>query len=121
MATVAHSEPAESAAQFCWRVLADVSRSFAVVIRELPHPLNDAVMVSYLLCRIADSVEDSSLPLTEKQNQLRRLPGDRRELAQREGHDRAAYHEAPGTPCPGGRCGCTLARIRCRTGGRAEA
>jgi farnesyl-diphosphate farnesyltransferase len=74
VATVAHSEPAESAAQFCWRVLADVSRSFAVVIRELPHPLNDAVMVSYLLCRIADSVEDSSLPLTEKQNQLRRLP-----------------------------------------------
>src|SRR5437868_6176588 len=74
VATVAHSEPAESAAQFCWRVLADVSRSFAVVIRQLPHPLNDAVMVSYLLCRIADSVEDSSLSLPEKQIQLRRLP-----------------------------------------------
>lgn len=74
MATVAHPEPAESPAQFCWRVLADVSRSFAVVIRELPHPLNDAVAVSYLLCRIADSIEDSSLPLSQKQAQLRRLP-----------------------------------------------
>lgn len=74
MAAIAHPEPSESPAQFCWRVLADVSRSFAVVIRELPHPLNDAVAVSYLLCRIADSVEDSSLPLPQKQAQLRRLP-----------------------------------------------
>ncbi len=74
VATVAHPGPAETAAQFCWRVLADVSRSFAVVIRELPHPLSDAVAVSYLLCRIADSVEDSSLPLAQKQAQLRRLP-----------------------------------------------
>lgn len=75
MATVAQPEHTESAQQFCWRVLADVSRSFAVVIRELPPGLSDAVMVSYLLCRIADSVEDSSLPLVEKQAQLRRLPG----------------------------------------------
>jgi len=74
VATVVHPESAESPAHFCWRVLGNVSRSFAVVIRELPAGLNDAVMVSYLLCRIADSVEDSSLPLTRKQEQLRRLP-----------------------------------------------
>jgi len=74
VATIAPPQPAESSAHFCWRVLANVSRSFAVVIRELPGGLNDAVMVSYLLCRIADSVEDSSLSLARKQEQLRRLP-----------------------------------------------
>lgn len=74
MVTVTRTAPAESATAFCQRVLSDVSRSFAVVIRELPAPLNDAVMVSYLLCRIADSVEDSSLPINDKQAQLRHLP-----------------------------------------------
>ncbi|MBV8205987.1 MAG: squalene/phytoene synthase family protein [Acidobacteria bacterium] len=73
MATLAHGE-AESSADFCWRVLAAVSRSFAVVIRELPPPLNEAVMLSYLLCRIADSFEDSSLRLAERRAQLLRLP-----------------------------------------------
>ena len=64
----------EEAQQFCWRVLPNVSRSFAAVIRQMPPGAADAVMVSYLLCRVADSIEDSSLPLAEKQLRLRRFP-----------------------------------------------
>ncbi|MEO5799668.1 MAG: squalene/phytoene synthase family protein [Gemmatimonadales bacterium] len=43
---------------FCARVLPDVSRTFALVIRLLPQALSHAVAVSYLVCRIADSIED---------------------------------------------------------------
>ena len=55
-------------------MLPNVSRSFAAVIRQLPPGAAEAVMVSYLLCRIADSIEDSSLATGEKQARLRRLP-----------------------------------------------
>jgi len=57
----------------CWRILPAVSRSFAVVIRWLPRGLDDAVMVSYLLCRIADTLEDSVRNVDEKRRQLARF------------------------------------------------
>jgi phytoene/squalene synthetase len=37
-----------------------VSRSFAFCIQQLPQPLHDWVGLSYLLCRIVDTVEDSA-------------------------------------------------------------
>lgn len=57
----------------CWQILPLVSRSFAVVIRWLPRGLDDAVMISYLLCRIADTLEDSVRDLGEKRRQLARF------------------------------------------------
>ena len=39
-------------------MLPSVSRTFALSIRVLPGPLGDAVRTSYLLCRIADTIED---------------------------------------------------------------
>jgi phytoene/squalene synthetase len=39
-----------------------VSRSFAFCIRQLPEPLRDWVGLSYLLCRLVDTVEDSLWP-----------------------------------------------------------
>ncbi len=54
----------------CWAILPRVSRSFALVIRWLPRRLDDAVMVSYLLCRIADTIEDSLRPAAEKRRLL---------------------------------------------------
>jgi farnesyl-diphosphate farnesyltransferase len=54
----------------CWEILPAVSRSFAMVIRWLPRGLDDAVMVSYLLCRIADTLEDSVRNVAEKRRQL---------------------------------------------------
>jgi len=44
-----------------------------MVIRWLPRGLDDAVMVSYLLCRIADTLEDSVRNVSEKRRQLARF------------------------------------------------
>jgi farnesyl-diphosphate farnesyltransferase len=46
------------AVSFCREVLPAVSRTFALNIPVLPRPLDTAVMVAYLLCRIADTLED---------------------------------------------------------------
>ncbi len=44
--------------QLCEQMLPGVSRTFALLIPELPGPLRDEVGCAYLLCRIADTVED---------------------------------------------------------------
>lgn len=44
--------------RFGEQVLPDVSRTFAISIRFLPGTLGRAVRTSYLLCRIADTIED---------------------------------------------------------------
>jgi farnesyl-diphosphate farnesyltransferase len=59
----------------CWGILPAVSRSFALVIRRLPGRLDDAVMVSYLLCRIADTLEDSLRPAPERRRLLADFAG----------------------------------------------
>jgi farnesyl-diphosphate farnesyltransferase len=43
----------------CWELLPRVSRSFALCIRILPKPLNEQMMVSYLIYRVLDTIEDS--------------------------------------------------------------
>ena len=49
------------------RMLDDVSRTFALTIPVLPPPLRDAVGNAYLLCRIADIIEDeTALTLEQK-------------------------------------------------------
>lgn len=50
------------------RILEGVSRTFALTIPQLPHELRDVVANAYLLCRIADTIEDEiSLSVDEKQ------------------------------------------------------
>ncbi len=44
--------------QFCTDSLVEVSRSFSIPIRMLPEALEHAVTMCYLLCRIADTIED---------------------------------------------------------------
>lgn len=51
--------PAAEDRAFCAAMLPRVSRTFALCIRLLPHPLDHQVRVAYLLCRVADTVEDS--------------------------------------------------------------
>ena len=46
---------------FCLEMLPKVSRTFAPTIRMLPAGLDVPVTVAYLLCRIADTVEDSAV------------------------------------------------------------
>lgn len=58
-----------------WSILPEVSRSFALVIRWLPRGLDDAVMTSYLLCRIADTIEDAVLPVEDRRRMLASFAG----------------------------------------------
>lgn len=54
--------------QYCINILPKVSRTFAPTIQKLPHPLVLQLTVAYLLCRIADTIEDNVI-LTIKQKQ----------------------------------------------------
>lgn len=54
---------------FCLEMLPQVSRTFAPTIRMLPRPLNLPVTVAYLLCRIADTVEDEHALNKEQKRQ----------------------------------------------------
>lgn len=50
--------PQEPNLRFCYDMLNRVSRSFAVVIQQLPPSLRDAICVFYLVLRALDTVED---------------------------------------------------------------
>lgn len=60
--------------EFCRAILPKVSRTFALGIRLLPAPLEEAVRTSYLLCRIADTIEDAAaFPADRKRALLERF------------------------------------------------
>ncbi|KAL6758365.1 farnesyl-diphosphate farnesyltransferase [Haematococcus lacustris] len=50
--------PKDPQLAFCYEILNNVSRSFAIVIQQLPNPLRDAICVFYLVLRGLDTVED---------------------------------------------------------------
>eukprot|EP00823_Brevimastigomonas_motovehiculus_P009038 TRINITY_DN870_c0_g1_i1.p1 TRINITY_DN870_c0_g1~~TRINITY_DN870_c0_g1_i1.p1 ORF type:complete len:457 (-),score=84.33 TRINITY_DN870_c0_g1_i1:1727-3097(-) len=63
-----------SSLQWCYAVLNKVSRSFAIVIRQLPDELRDVVCIFYLVLRGLDSVEDDmDVPYEEKVVLLRQF------------------------------------------------
>ena len=53
-----HEVRAQQAREFTREMLPSVSRTFALSIRLLPGELGSAVRAAYLLCRIADTIED---------------------------------------------------------------
>jgi farnesyl-diphosphate farnesyltransferase len=56
------------------RILPHVSRTFALTIPQLPPPLRTAVTSAYLLCRIADTIEDEpALSANETQAFMQRF------------------------------------------------
>jgi farnesyl-diphosphate farnesyltransferase len=65
---MAQSDPrVHQANEFCREILPAVSRTFALSIRLLPGDLGAAVRCAYLICRIADTVEDEPhLPAEQK-------------------------------------------------------
>lgn len=63
---------AESLA-FCRTILPRVSRTFALSIRLLPGSLHHAVLSAYLLCRIADTIEDDHAATVERKGELLEL------------------------------------------------
>ena len=57
----------QRAERFGHEILPRVSRTFALSIRALPGPLGRAVLAAYLVCRVADTIEDDpALPAGEK-------------------------------------------------------
>src|SRR5881398_1547374 len=65
------STSATEARQFCEDMLPAVSRTFALSIRILPGDLGAAVRDAYLLCRIADTIEDApGIDAAEKASML---------------------------------------------------
>ena len=73
-----HKQPLEELARcmndrdFCYAALNRVSRSFAVVIQQLPQQLKDPVCVFYLVLRGLDSVEDDmTYPADQRLHLLR--------------------------------------------------
>ena len=61
------TEPSD---EFCRSLLPEVSRTFALNIPVLPAPLELVVTVAYLLCRIADTLEDESGGETPARDEL---------------------------------------------------
>ncbi|HXV87439.1 MAG TPA: phytoene/squalene synthase family protein [Gemmatimonadales bacterium] len=55
---------------FCHAALPRVSRTFAVSIRLLPPQLEYTTLVAYLLCRVADTIEDATALSPEEKRRL---------------------------------------------------
>lgn len=58
---------------FAQAILPKVSRTFALTIPQLPAPLRDTVTNAYLLCRIADTVEDEPTLATDRKHEFQNL------------------------------------------------
>ncbi len=83
--------------EFCESALPRVSRTFAVSIRLLPPPLEHPTLIAYLLCRIADTIEDAPrLSPSEKRLLLRDWRGALDDGAPAPESLRAAF-QAPAT------------------------
>lgn len=59
----------------CWKILPDVSRSFSLCIKKLPHPTDLHMMIGYLTLRILDTIEDSSASLETKEEAFKKFIG----------------------------------------------
>lgn len=73
LAFVPPADPApriREAERFGQAILPDVSRTFAISIRFLPGTLGRAVLTAYLLCRIADTIEDDNSTAPAKRAEL---------------------------------------------------
>ncbi|ELZ24876.1 farnesyl-diphosphate farnesyltransferase [Halosimplex carlsbadense 2-9-1] len=56
---------------YCYDAVQDVSRTFALTVAELDEPMSRDICVGYLLCRIADTVEDAGhIPPAEQRTLL---------------------------------------------------
>lgn len=64
---VGSQESVEEDLRWCHVAVQDVSRTFALTVSELEPPMTDYICVGYLICRIADTVEDAThIPPADK-------------------------------------------------------
>ena len=65
-------EATEETVEWCYDTIGAVSRTFALTVAELEEPMAREVCVGYLVCRVADTVEDDRrIPPAEKAPLLR--------------------------------------------------
>ncbi len=86
MANATTAPPDASDWAFQHKSLQEVSRTFALTIPQLPDPLRQVVSNAYLLCRIADTIEDDKhLPFADKRrfaDEFIAVVGGRRDAAE---------------------------------------
>jgi len=56
--------------EYCVETLPKVSRTFALVISILKGEIHQAILLAYLLCRIADTIEDNSFLSADQKSEL---------------------------------------------------
>ncbi|MFQ3293706.1 MAG: farnesyl-diphosphate farnesyltransferase [Natrialbaceae archaeon] len=56
--------------EWCYRIVPEVSRTFALTIERLEEPMSARICLGYLLCRIADTIEDEGELSPEVQSRL---------------------------------------------------
>lgn len=62
--------------EWCQEIIRDVSRTFALSVSQLENPIANELCVGYLLCRVADTIEDAKhIPPTEKTRLLEQYRG----------------------------------------------
>ena len=89
---------------WCYDAVTEVSRTFAITVAELEEPMAREVCVGYLVCRVADTVEDDRhVPPGEKADLLRAYdaalaPGAGADAAER--FQATATEWAPADPGP---------------------
>ena len=82
-----HTSPSKQDEDYQVRILGGVSRTFALTIPQLPPPLFRVVSNAYLLCRIADTIEDDA----EMSPAVKREMSDRFVAAVAGGEDARAF------------------------------
>ncbi|MFB6127005.1 MAG: phytoene/squalene synthase family protein [Halolamina sp.] len=66
-------EPAEDDLAWCHEAVQGVSRTFALTVDVLDEPMSSYICLGYLLCRVADTVEDAGHVPSSEQARLLRL------------------------------------------------
>lgn len=82
---------------FCHQFLPKVSRTFALSISQLKEPLRTEICLTYLICRILDTIEDSpALPLKRKKEAINFFLGSLKTTSSDEGIFNDIFNELNG-------------------------
>ena len=82
----------ETNLEWCYDAVQDVSRTFAITIAQLDEPMARDICVGYLVCRVADTIEDDDRIPPEKKATL--LRSYRRVLDDEADADGTAFQQA---------------------------
>ncbi|SEH11794.1 farnesyl-diphosphate farnesyltransferase [Natronorubrum sediminis] len=70
MTTGQHEPPTDADLEWCYDAVHDVSRTFSITIDRLEEPMAKHICLGYLLCRVADTIEDAGHIPPEAQTEL---------------------------------------------------